>query len=280
MAMSIIVSKSVHLFKIVVAIVAASVLSPAAAQQKIAIDGSTGTAPLVAALGKAFTAKSNVAVEIGKGLGTKARFEALSSGKIDVAMASHGLNVAQVTGMGMTVHRIAMTPVVFAVHDSVKIDGLTDAQICAVYAGRIRNWKELGGPDLAIAPLTRPETEVDAEVVRSGIGCFKDLKLAEGIKSLARAGDMAKALADTTGGIGMTSATVVEQSRGKVKAVALNGVAANEASVAAGRYRLTRDAFLVIGKAPSAPVKAFIDFVKSAEGAAVIKANGAIAATR
>lgn len=78
----------------------------------------------------------------------------------------------------------------------------------------------------------------------------------------------------------MTSATVVAQSRGRIAAVTLNGVAAEEANVAAGRYRLTRDAFLVVGNAPSGPVKAFIDFVRSAEGAAIIKANGAIAASK
>jgi phosphate transport system substrate-binding protein len=250
------------------------------AQQKIAIDGSTGTAPLVAALGKAFTAKHNVGVEIGGGLGTKARFEALTAGKIEIAMASHGLKVSEIAAMGMTVHRIATTPVVFAVHESVRLDGLTEAQICAIYEGRQSNWKEFGGSDLAIAPLARPESEVDTEVVRDGIGCFKALKLTARVKILERAGDMARALAETSGGIGMTSATVVEQSKGKIKALSLNRVAADEASVVAGRYRLLRDSFLVTKNAPSPQVKAFIDFVRGPEGAAVIKASGAIPAAK
>jgi phosphate transport system substrate-binding protein len=252
----------------------------AAAQQRIAIDGSTGTAPLVEALGKAFTAKSGIAVDVGKGLGTKARFEALSSGKINIAMASHGLNIADVTKRGMSVHRIAMTPVLFGVHGAVTIDGLTDAQVCSIYAGRIRNWKELGGADLAIAPLVRPESEVDMEVVRDGLACFKDLKIIDGARSLPRAGDMAKALAETPGAIGMTSATFIAQSKSRIKALSLNGTAASEDNIVAGKYRLTRDSFLVTSNAPSAPVKAFIDFIRAAEGAAVIKANGAIAAAK
>jgi len=267
-------------FSIAMVLVAAANPSPANAQQKIMIDGSTGTAPLVAALGKAFTAKHGIVVELGKGLGNKARFEALSAGKIDVAMASHGLKVADITAMGMTVHRIATTPVVFAVHETVRIDGLTDAQICAIYEGRQNNWKDFGGSDLAIAPLARPDSEVDAEVVRGGIGCFKALKLPVGVRVLERAGDMARALAETSGAIGMTSATVVEQSKGKIKALALNRIAADEANVVAGRYRLRRDSFLVTRNAPSPQVKAFIDFVSGPEGAAVIKANGAIAATK
>jgi len=257
-----------------------SVSGRVSAQQRIMIDGSTGTAPLVEALGKAFTAKSGIAIEVGKGLGTKARFEALSDSKIDIAMASHGLNAADITKRGMTVYRIAMTPVLFGVHESVKIEGITEAQICSIYAGSARNWKELGISDLAIAPLVRPESEVDMEVVRDGIACFKNLKLVEGIPSLARAGDMARALAETTGGIGMTSATFIAQSRGKIKALALNGIAASEENVIPGRYRLTRDSFLVTRNAPTMQVKAFIDFVVAPEGAVVIKANGALAATK
>ncbi len=251
-------------------------MPPLAAQDKIAVDGSTGTAPLVAALGKAFAAKSGVAVEIGKGLGTKARFEALAKGQIDIAMASHGLKADEVARMGMTVHRIAMTPVVFAVHRSAAVAGLSDAQICAIYEGKTRNWREVGGPDLAVVPMTRPDSEVDAEVVRDGIACLKSLKMPESVKVMPRAGDMAKALAETEGAIGMTSATVVEQSGGKLTALALNGAEPSEANIASGRYKLTRDAFLVTRSAPPPPVKAFIDFAKSAEGAAVIRANGAL----
>jgi phosphate transport system substrate-binding protein len=253
---------------------------PANAQQRISIDGSTGTAPLVSALGKAFTAKSGIAVEVGGGLGTKARFEALGAGRIDIAMASHGLNVGDVNAMGMDVHRIAMTPVVFAVHQSVTANALSEAEVCAIYDGRARNWRELGGSDLAIAALTRPDSEVDAEVVRDGIACLQGAKMPDTVKVMPRAGDMARALAETVGSIGMTSATVVEQSQGKIKPIALNGIVPSESNVRAGRYRLVRDAFLVTRNSPSAEAKAFIEFVKSDEGAAVIRANGAIAAPR
>ena len=257
-----------------------SLAGTASAQQRITVDGSTGTAPLVEALGKAFTAKSAIAIDVGKGLGTKARFEALSGGKIDIAMASHGLNVADITKRGMTVHRIAMTPVLFGVHGSVTIEALTDAQVCSIYAGSARNWKALGGSDLAIAPLLRPESEVDMEVVRDGLACFKSLKIVEGARSLARAGDMARALAETTGAIGMTSATFVAQSKGKIKALVLNGIAASEDNVVAGRYRLTRELVPGYRQRPVAAGEAFIDFVGGSDGAAVIKANGAIAAAK
>jgi phosphate transport system substrate-binding protein len=255
-------------------------LDRALAQQKIIVDGSTGSAPLVEALGNAFGATSNISIEIGKGLGTKARLEALGAGKIDIAMASHGLKAAEVIAAGMSVYRIASTPVVFGVQESARIDGLTGPQICAIYEGKVGNWKELGGSDLAIAPRARPESEVDTEIVRDGIGCFKTLKFADAVKLEARAGDMAKALAETPGAIGMTSATLVERSGGKIRAITLDGIAASEESVLAGRYRLVRDAFLVTRNSASADVTAFIAFVTGAEGAKVIRQSGALPVAR
>jgi phosphate transport system substrate-binding protein len=98
----------------------------------------------------------------------------------------------------------------------------------------------------------------------------------DAVKVMQRGGDMAKELAATTGAIGMTTTTVVEQSGGKIKALSLDGVAPTEANVAAEKYRLVREVFLVAKGSASPATKAFLAFVKSADGANVIKANGAI----
>ena len=134
----------------------------------------------------------------------------------------------------------------------------------------------MGGADEPIAVLTRPPTEVDPEVIRAKIPCFKDLKEIETAKVLARGGDMAKALSSTPNALGMTSMTVVEQSEGKVKALTLNGIAPTEENVKSGRYFLTRD-FLFVVKEDAAPsVKRFIDFVLGAEGDRILRASGAV----
>jgi len=71
-----------------------TLVAPLAAptSEKIVVDGSTGVMPLVVALAKAYQERyPAVVVEIGQGLGTKARLEALEEGKINIALASHGL---------------------------------------------------------------------------------------------------------------------------------------------------------------------------------------------
>ena len=247
------------------------------AQTTLKVDGSTGAMPLVAALAKVYEAKTpSIKIETGKGLGTRARIEALSAGSIDIAVASHGLKIDELVKQGMVVNEIARTPVVFGVNVSVPVTRLSQTQVCAIYSGTLTNWNAAGGPNLAIAARTRPESEVDTEVVRDGISCFKTVKMLETVKVMQRGGDMARELATTTGAIGMTTTTVAEQSGDKIKALSLDGVAPTEANVMAGTYRLIREVFLVVKASASPETKAFIAFVKSADGAKVIKANGAI----
>ena len=246
--------------------------------EKIVIDGSTGGMPLAAALAKAFQERNpNVTIEIGKGLGTRPRIQALAEGKIDIALASHGLNIDDIARQGMAVHEIANVAVVFGVNSTVPVVNLTAQQICDVYAGKTSNWKALGGPEMQIAARTRPDSEVDTEVVRDNIACLKDLKMPEAVKVMPRAGDMATELAATAGAIGMTTMTVVEQSQGKIKALSINSIAPSAQNVERKAYRLVRESFFVI-KTPASPAVArFLEFTRGAMGHTVITANGAIA---
>jgi phosphate transport system substrate-binding protein len=243
------------------------------------IDGSTGVTPLVEALSKAYRDQNpGTVIDIGKGLGTKARIQALDEGKIDIAMASHGLDVAGIKRQGMAIQEIGKVAVVFGVNAGVAISDLTESQICEIYSGKAKNWKELGGPDLAIVALTRPESEVDTEVVRDKIGCLKSLKITDQVKVMPKGPDMAKELAATAGAVGMTTTTVVEQSQGRVKALSLGGSMPTAQNVQNRKYVLTRDSFLVTKATPSAGVTRFLDFVRSAGGEKVILANGAVPA--
>jgi phosphate transport system substrate-binding protein len=247
------------------------------AAEQIAIDGSTGVMPLVKALADAYREqKPGVAIHIGKGLGTKARIEALREGKIHIAMASHGLDVQSIVKQGLAVHEIAKVAVVFGVNSSVPLTSLGDQQICDIYSHSKTNWKELGSLDTRIVPITRPESEVDTEVVRHHIACLSSLKMPETVKVAPKAGEMAQELAATAGAIGMTTMTVVEQSAGRIKPVALRGVAPTADNVRSGTYVLTRDSFLVMQAKPPAAVSDFLQFVRSEAGQKVIVANGAV----
>ena len=251
--------------------------SPASGAETVVLDGSTGMLPLASALAKAYQQKfSDPQIELGKGLGTGARLRALAEGKIHIALASHGIAADDIRKGNLKVLDVAKGAIIFAVNSSVPLSRITDSQVCDIYGGKIRNWESLASLSTPIAVFTRPPTEVDPEVIRAKIGCFKDLKEVETARVMARGGDMAKALTETPYSIGMTSMTVVEQSGGKVKALVLNEVAPVPENVRNGRYFLTRD-FLFVTKAdPTVAVKKFLDYVLSPEGDRVILDNGAV----
>ena len=263
--------------RVIAALVVASAVLPAWGQERIVLDGSTGMLPLAQVLAGAYRQTSpDPQVEIGKGLGTGARLRALAEDQIQIALASHGVRPEDVQKGNLKVIEVAKGAIVFAVNAGVPVTDITEVQVCDIYSGKIRNWQSVGGPDRAIVVLTRPPTEVDPEVIRAKIDCFKDLKELETAKVMARGGDMAKGLAETAHAIGMTSMTVAEQSGGRVRALTLNDVAPSSDNVKSGRYFLAREFLFVTKGAPTPAIRKFLDFVLSAEGDRVILANGAV----
>ena len=93
---------------------------------------------------------------------------------------------------------------------------------------------------------------------------------------MAKGGDMARELASTSGSIGMTTMTVVEQSQGRIRALSLNGVAPTPEEIDRKAYRLVRQSFLISRNPAPAAVARFVEFARGPAGAAVISANGAI----
>lgn len=248
-----------------------------AAEMLVRIDGSNGVLPLAGALRRGFEARHDgVEVVLGGGLDSRARLEALARGSIDIALASHGLNFEDLARRGMTAHRIAVTPVVFAVHADVPVRGLTARELCDIYGGKVASWSAFGGPGLGIRAFLRPESEVDTEIVRARVACMKDLVVADTVTRPATTQDMRKALQDTPGAIGLTTSTVVRQSIVALRTLSLDGIAPTPENVTGGQYSLVRPAYFVTMASPLPPVLRFLEFVRSEAGAAIILDNGAL----
>jgi phosphate transport system substrate-binding protein len=117
---------------------------------------------------------------------------------------------------------------------------------------------------------------MDSWVVRDNIACLKDLRMPAAVKVMPRAGDMATQLAATPGAIGMTTMRVVEHSRGKIKALSVNGIHPGVQNVERKAYPLVRQSYFVIKTPVSPAVARFLEFARGPVGHTVINANGAI----
>ena len=240
---------------------------------ELRIDGSPGVAPIVSALTDAYMrANPRAPVRMGSGLGSSARIEALAEGRIDVAMASHGVDTAALRARGIVAHEIARTAVVFAVNGDVMRTGITSAGVCDVYAGRIGSWSD----QLGIFPFMRPSNEVDAEVALAAIPCLKDLTFARSVTMVERPDDMAAELASRRGAFGITSLPYVERSNGRIRALALDGVEPTAENVLSGRYPMSRRAFLLVRQPGPPNVSRFLDFIRTQHGARVLRDAGAV----
>jgi phosphate transport system substrate-binding protein len=264
-----------HWKSMILALACAACATVQPASEPVRIDGSPGVMPLVKAIAEEYGKSARPAApSFGTGLGSSARIDSLKAGRIDIALASHGIDVAAMERQGLKVHKIADVPVGFGVHSSVTIASLTEAQVCDIYAGRMTNWRQVGGPDLPIAAATRPKGEVDGDVVTAGIPCVATPHASVVSKALPQ--DMSAFLAATPGAIGMTTTTVAGQSEGRIRLVSLDGMAPTPENVIAGRYRLTRESFLVTSATSKPGVADFLAFIRSPAGARVITGTGAI----
>ena len=68
------------------------------------------------------------------------------------------LNRARQRGFGLKQIPIAIDGLAAAVNQGMNIPGLTIDQLKSIYTGKTTNWKQLGGPDIAIKPYSRPTT--------------------------------------------------------------------------------------------------------------------------
>ena len=267
--------KNWHFFGLVFGLLCSC--SSGSAPEPVLIDGSNGVKPLVEALVVAYRQKNpDVDIQIGtEGLGSKARLDALEAGRIQIAMASHGLDEVDILRRGMEVHHFAGMAVVFGVHAEVQIKGLTSEELCRIYTGKATNWEFTDMYSLPIVPLMRPFDEVDTEVALAAIPCLQEMQLKTPVQVQTSSGDMARALTDTPGSIGLTNMIRISESQGKIQALSLNGVVPSPDNILAGKYPMFRNNYLVTLTSASETVRDFLAFVEGPAGRAVIEANSA-----
>ena len=251
----------------------------AVAPISVRIDGSSDLLPLASALRNALRDQSeDVDVALGAGLSAPAWLDALTSGAIDVALASHGFDRIDLAARGLVAHRFAVTAVVFAAHADVGLLDLKPADICDLYSGRVTSWQSLGGPSIPVRAFFRPDAEVDTEVARAALPCLKSLTPGPQVGIARTAGDMRVALQSTAGAVGLTTVAAVRQSIVALRTLSLASVSPTPENVLSGRYPLVKPAYFVTRATPSASVTRFLDFVRGPRGAAAILDAGALPA--
>lgn len=232
-------------------------------KRSITVAGSTSVQPLADDLANAFKKKNpNVKVEV-QGGGSGVGIKSAQDGVADIGTSSRELKPEE---KGLNEFKIAIDGIAVVVNPSNPIKDLNTNQIRDIYAGRIKNWKQVGGNDASIVVVTREEG--------SGTrGAFEELimgkdRITDSAIVQPSTGAVKQSISQDPNAIGYISLGVVDSS---VKAIKVNGIEPTIENVKAGKYKIQRPFLFLTKNKPSGLIKQFIDFALSDEGQNVVE---------
>ena len=237
------------------------------------VNGSTSMADVIAALTEGFN-EINPDVQINyTGSGSGAGIEGVLAGTCDLGLSSRALSEDE-KGQGAVENIVAKDGVAVVINPENTVTELSTEQIAAIYTGEITNWSEVGGPDAEIAVLGRDSASGTRSAFEEILG-IEDACVY--LNEYSSTGDVIGNVASNPNAIGYASLSAVDDS---VVAVAVNGVAPTEETVADGSFAIQRPFVIVTveGTELSAAAQAFLDYAMSAEVADIIAAAGAVSA--
>lgn len=174
----------------------------------------------------------------------------------------------------VTLHPVAWDALAVIAHPDNPIQNLTTEQIKAIYLGKTKNWKELGGQDAPIELYVRKGKI-------SGVGyairqyLFQDSSINFAAKTVVKSsGPLEKAVEAKPNAFGITG--ISSARKRNVKIVSIDNKSPTFENVKDGSYGLYRPLYLVTTPTPSAKVKDFIAFANSTEGRNIIRENGTV----
>lgn len=245
--------------------------------ETVTIAGSGGMIPLLTALGAAHMMKyPQDEIEVSPySLTQSGGILAVKNGAVDIGMSARNLDARELS-YSIDAYHIANVAAAVAVHNNVKVANITSKQFCAIYSGKITNWRELGGHDADIVVITRPDSDSTKEAFRRGIPCFSKVRETPYAISMFTSNAMQSVLERTPDSIGIIDSIALEQSQGKARQVKLDRRSASSEEIAAGRWPVIKRYTLVIGKNRKKATDRFMRFIKSREGAALISRHNGI----
>ena len=242
---------------------------------KIVEAGSTTVQPLAEKLAEAFSAKYPQVQITVQGGGSSVGVKSAGQGTVDVGAASREVKDSEREKYpDLVVHTIARDGIAIVAHPDVPLDGLTKEQVRDIFAGEITNWSDVGGPDRPIVVVSREEGSGTRAAFEEMVMGKEGPPIVDTAILQPSNGAVRTTVATTPDSIGFLSFGYLDES---VKALAVDGVEATEANAASGDYPIVRPLNLLIKGEPSGVVKAWLDFILSDEGQAIVVEEGYIA---
>ncbi len=233
--------------------------------------GAMGTMHLIA---DAFQQRNpEVEVQFLPNLGTSGGIAAALQGAAGIAVAARAPNERE-RASGARSLAYARTPFAFAVHPSVRLRDIALVDVARIFSGEVTTW-----PDgTTIRPIRRPHNDgvtLTLAAVSPAMRHAMDLlQQRPGIPTAGNDQDSAEALESVRGSFGAITLAQHRTERRRLVLLSLDGVAPAVEAMVAERYPIATMLHAVIGRDPPAGVRAFLEFITSAEGHTLLLASG------
>ncbi len=226
-------------------------------QLRLTVTGSTTVLPIAEVAAEDFQTANPGKRVLVAGVGSSAGIESVANGTSDIGTSSRDLKPEE-KSLGLVDTPIALDAVAVIVNPTNPVTGLTKAQVAAMFEGTITNWKDVGGPDLAIGLVNRDEASGTREAFSKLVLGGKDFDPTAAV--LPGTGQVRSVVAQAKSAVGYISLGFVDPT---VKALSIDGIVPDENTVADGSYPVSRLLHFFTKGAPNGLTKAYIDFVLS-----------------
>ncbi|MDA3898469.1 MAG: phosphate ABC transporter substrate-binding protein [Desulfobacteraceae bacterium] len=251
----------INFLKAIIVFVSVLCLATGAWAENLEIKGSTTVLPIAQKAAEAFMkVHPDVNVSVSGG-GSGNGIKSIIDGTTDIADASRFIKDKEVAlavekGVYPVPFGVAYDCIVPVVHQSNPIGNLTLEQLKEIYQGKIKNWKELGGPDKKIVVISRDTSSGTYEVWEKLI--MKKERVYPGALLQASNGAVAQAVAKNSYAVGYVGLSYLNKD---LKAITVNGVAASAESAMSGAYPVSRVLYMFTKGWPTGMTLKFINFV-------------------
>lgn len=256
------------------------------------VDGSTATHPLSLAFKEAFTGADLTPddLPISK---THGAYLKLIAGEVDLILVTSPsedeLAAAAAAGVELEVIPVVREGFVFITNATNPVTSLTVAQLRDIYAGKITNWSQVGGPDSPITAYQRPENSGSQtgilDLVMQGTPMAPAPTAEYVISDMEGTVDAVASYDNSSGALGYSyyyfvTAMYGELARGNakdgVRLMAVNGVTPTDETIRSGEYPLTSAYYIVVLKSSPAdsPARRLAAMMLSERGQRVAQRAG------